>query len=203
MKIRSCSVVALLFVLLVPLGPSANCAANEKARALAHLNRARSFAAEYKADKAANEAQRALEDDPSLAEAYVYLGLPSLRKNKLKEAEGYFRKAIAMDPYQALAHCYLGYVLFGQGDIEAATDEWTDATKLDPTLPQAFAGLAIAQFKQGERRLAAKTYEKVLSYDRRYDDEKFLASDKGPHWSGTLLETARQLLPLVHKTSLY
>lgn len=173
-------------------------AAKKKDRAQSHLIRAQRFAADYKMDKAAGEARKALEDDPGLAEAHVYLGLQPLHAGDFKEAEPEFRKALDLDPYQAAAHCYLGYVLYQKGQLEDATDQWTLSIRLDSTSPQAYAGLALSQFKHGRKEEAARTYEKALQYDRRFSDPQFLASDKGPNWTGQLLVDAKQLLPLVH-----
>jgi Tfp pilus assembly protein PilF len=171
----------------------------KKDRARDKLIRARRLAAEYKMDRAASEAREALKNDPSLAEAYVYLGLDKMRDGNAEQAQAEFRKALEIDAYNAAAHCYLGYIFYERGDHEDALDEWTLATKLDPTSPHAHAGYALAQFRRGEKDLAARAFEKALTYDRRFADLKFLGSDKGPKWSLTLLKDAEQLLPLVTK----
>jgi len=171
----------------------------EKARAL--LADARRLAADYKIDKAAEKARDALDNDPSLAEAHVYLGLKNLRANDLKGAQDEFARALDQDPYQAAAHCQLAYVLYQQGQLEDATDHWSLSARLDPTSPQTLAGLALSQFKHGQEDDAVKTYQKALLYDRRFSDAKFLASDNGPRWSGALLADFQQLLAKVPKPS--
>lgn len=107
-----------------------------------------------------------------------------------------------MDPYLASAHCGLGYVLYQQGQLESATDHWTLSTRLDPTSPHALAGLALSQFKQAQEQAAVRTYQKVLTYDRRYTNSTFLESDKGPKWSGQLLQDFVALLARVPKSDL-
>lgn len=176
-----------------------NDASKKKEKARARLQEARRLAADYKIDKAAGKARDALADDPSLAEAHVYLGLERFRVNDLKGAQAEFSRAIEQDPYQAAAHCQLAYVLYEQGQFEDAMDHWSLSSRLDSTSPQTFAGLALSQFKHGQEQDALKTFEKVLMYDRRFADAKFLASDNGPKWSGPLLQDFQQLLAKVPK----
>jgi len=170
-------------------------------RAHAHLIEARRLAAEYKIDKAADRARDALKDDPTLAEAHVYIGMQRFRNNDLKEAESELNHALELDRYQAAAHCELGYVLYQMGQIESATDHWTLSARLDPTSPHAFAGLALSQFKHGQEQEAAKTLEKALMYDKRFQDPTFLESDRGPKWSGNLLQDFKEMLARTPKAS--
>jgi tetratricopeptide (TPR) repeat protein len=186
--------------LLFTVATAGQDSAKRKERAHSHLIEARRLAAGYKIDKAADKARAALTDDQNLAEAYVYLGLERFRASDLKGAESEFSRALELDPYQAAAHCQLGYVFYQQGQLEAATDHWTLSARLDSTSPQTFAGIALSQFKHGQEEEAAKTFDKVLMYDRRFADSKFLASDSGPKWSGPLLQDFRQLLAKVNKT---
>lgn len=175
-------------------------ASKRKERAQAHLVEARRLAADYKIDKAADKAREALKDNPSLAEAHVYLGLERLRASDLNGAQAEFGQAIELDAYQASAHCGLGYVLYQQGQLEDATDHWMLSIRLDPTSPQGLAGVAVSQFKHGQEEEAVRTYQKALTYDRRFADSKFLESDKGPKWSGQLLQDFVVLLARVPKS---
>ncbi len=175
-------------------GVKADDAWKRKERAHTHLIEARRLAADYRIDKAADKARDALKDDPSLAEAHVYLGLQRFRANDLKEAESTFNVALRLDPYQAAAHCYLAYSLYQEGQLESATDHWTLAARLDPTSPQALAGLALSQFKHGEEDNAARTFQKVLLYDKRFQDLTFLQNERGPKWSGVLLKDFSDLV---------
>ena len=188
-----------LFLTSFVVGAAADDALKKKDRAQAHLIEARRLAADYKMDKAADKARDALNDNPNLAEAHVYLGLERLRANDLRNAQAEFAQALELDPYLASAHCGLGYVLYQEGDLESATDHWTLSTRLDPTSPHALAGVALSQFKHGQEKEAVRTYERVLTYDRRFTDSKFLESIKGPKWSGQLLQDFEVLLAKVPK----
>ncbi len=194
------SIWMLLLIVFVPLTlAAAGQSPKEKDRARSHLIEARRLAADYKIHKAADKAREALKNDPSLAEAYVYLGLERFRASDLKGAESEFSRALELDPYQAAAHCQLAYVLYQQGQLEAATDHWNLSARLDSTSPQTFAGLALSQFKHGQEEEAVRTFDKVLMYDRRFADARFLASDNGPKWSGSLLQDFQQLLAKINK----
>jgi len=195
--------VALLGLFLVSctVGAVGDDASKKKDRAQSHLIEARRLAADYKIDKAADKARDALKDNPNLAEAHVYLGLERLRASDLKNAQAEFEQALELDPYLASAHCWLGYVVYQEGQLESATDHWTLATRLDPTSPHAFAGFALSQFKHGQEEEAVRTYEKALTYDRRFADPKFLESDKGLKWSGQLLQDFEVLIAKVPKPS--
>jgi len=186
-------------VLVSSLVAGADDASKKNERAQSHLVEARRLAADYRLDKAADKAREALKDNPKLAEAHVYLGLEHLRTNDLSGAQAEFEQALELDAYQASAHCGLGYVLYQQGQLESATDHWMLSMRLDSTSPQDLAGVALSQFKHGEEEEAVRTYQKALTYDRRFADSKFLESDKGPKWSGQLLRDFVVLLAKVPK----
>jgi len=187
--------------LLTCTAATADDAFKRKERAHAHLLEARRLASEYKMDKAADRAREALKDDPTLAEAHVYISMQLFRTNDLKGAESELKRALELDQYQAAAHCELGYVLYQMGQIETATDHWTLSARLDPTSPQAFAGLALSHFKHGQEKEAAKTLEKALLYDKRFQDPTFVESERGPKWSGQLLQDFKEMLSKAPKAS--
>jgi tetratricopeptide (TPR) repeat protein len=193
--------VLLTLLLLATVAAAGEDTAKQKVRARSLLIEARRLAASYKIDRAADKAREALKGDSNLSEAHVYLGLERFRAGDLKGAEAEFSKALELDPYQAAAHCQLGYVFYQEGQLEAATDHWNLSNRLDSTSPQTLAGIALAQFKHGQADEAARTFDKVLLYDRRFIDSKFLASDNGPKWSGPLLEDFQQLLAKLNKTA--
>lgn len=189
------------FLLLGVIAAAGDDASKKKDKAYQHLMEARRLAADYKIDRAADKARDALKDDPTLAEAHVYLGLQRFRANDLKGAQAEFSTSLEMDPYQPAAHCQLAYVLYQQGQLEDATDHWTLAFKLDSTSPQIIAGVSLSQFKHGQQDDALKTFEKALMYDRRFANPQFLSGDSGPKWSGPLLQDFQELLAKVPKSA--
>jgi len=188
----------VLFLLVVSaLGEDA---AKLREKAQGRLIEARRLAASYKIDKAAEKARDALKDDPSLAEAHVYLGMERFRAGALDAAQSEFERALELDRYQAAAHCQLAYVFYQQGKLEDATDHWNLSARLDSTSPQTLAGIALAQFKHGQEEEASRTFQKVLMYDRRFADAKFFAGENGPKWTGQLLEDFQAMVGKVGKS---
>ena len=203
MNMRRCFSGAVLAALFLLACASAKADDAWKKRQKVHtlMLEARRLAAEYKIDKAADRARDALKEDPTIAEAHVYIGMQRFRANDLKEAESELKHALELDQYQAAAHCHLAYVLYQMGQLESATDHWTLSARLDPTSPQAFAGLALSQFKHGQQQEAARTLEKALMYDKRFQDPAFLESEWGPKWSGNLLQDFKEMLARTPKSS--
>jgi tetratricopeptide (TPR) repeat protein len=191
----------LAFLLAVVLTMLAARAVADDAQS--HLAKAKDFAADYKMQKALDEAHKALALDPSLAEAHVIVGLVPLRARDWKTAQDEFQKAMEIDPYLASAHCYLGWVMLETGDTDSAIDQFNLALKLDTTSPQIYAGIAIAQYRQGKKDDAIRTFSKAARYDKRFTDPKFLANENGPKWAGKTLDDAEAIIPHVENNSLY
>jgi serine/threonine-protein kinase len=82
-------------------------------------------------------AQRALELDPTCAEAHAVLGnlqaAPPARD--FKGAELHFRQAMELDPNYATAHQWYGRFLLFHGDRNKALTEFQTAVDLDPLSP--------------------------------------------------------------------
>lgn len=193
----------LLYVLpvfLVAIGALGEDGAKMRQKAHERIIEARRLAASYKMDKAAEKARDALKDDPSLAEAHVYLGMERFRAGALEAAQAEFQRALELDRYQAAAHCQLAYVLYQQGNLEDATDHWNLSARLDSTSPQTFAGIALAEFKHGQEEEASRTFERVLMYDRRFSDPKFVAGENGPRWTGQLLQDFQQMVEKINRS---
>ncbi|MEO6006044.1 MAG: TIR domain-containing protein [Opitutus sp.] len=82
--------------------------------------------------KAREEAQRALQLDPSLAEVYPSLGATLMWEGRTVEAEQQFQKPLALNPNYALAHHWYAIFLEHQGRLEEALAEIDQAIQLDP-----------------------------------------------------------------------
>jgi len=83
--------------------------------------------------KAGADARKALELDPTLAEAYGALGAVNFRFEwNWPEAEKNIKRAVALNPSNPNHHIlYANYLVF-RGEIEAAASEVKQAIKLDP-----------------------------------------------------------------------
>lgn len=84
--------------------------------------------------KARTNALKALEIDPTLAEAYTPLAfVTSVHDWKWPEAEGYYKKSLHFNPGYAAAHHWYAYDLLAPlGRLEEAWDHIQRAVELDP-----------------------------------------------------------------------
>jgi adenylate cyclase len=110
-----------------------------------------------KAEEAAN---RALELDPDLAEAYVSLGHVLLGRERLDEAVVAFERALELTPNLYEAHYYYARTLFAQGQFEEAAERFARAHEVRPDEFQALALGAGALRALGRE-------EEALDSDRR------------------------------------
>lgn len=67
-----------------------------------------------------------------LTQVNMILGLIHTEKNKLDQAEIYFRKAIEINDSSSMAHSALGYVYYLRGQFETAIQNFRRAIQLDP-----------------------------------------------------------------------
>ncbi|HZH33826.1 MAG TPA: protein kinase, partial [Pyrinomonadaceae bacterium] len=86
---------------------------------------------------AKKSAQRAVELDPNLAEAYASLGFATLAFDwNAEESERLFRKSFALNDNFAPAHEWFAHVLAMQGRFEEAITEMKRALRIDPQSAQ-------------------------------------------------------------------
>jgi len=77
-------------------------------------------------------AQRALQLEPSLAEAQIALGQVHLESFEWAEAEAAFRRAVALNPAHAEAQYRLGFMLVTAGRLRESVPYFESARALDP-----------------------------------------------------------------------
>jgi TolB-like protein/Flp pilus assembly protein TadD len=100
---------------------------------------------------------RAIELDPTLAEAHTSLGsITGLHEWKWAEAEHYYRRAIELNPSYATAHHWYGcdYLML-MGRFDEALREMETARRLDPLSPAVNESLAYVL-------LVARRYDEAL-----------------------------------------
>jgi DNA-binding winged helix-turn-helix (wHTH) protein/TolB-like protein/Tfp pilus assembly protein PilF len=104
----------------------------------------REAAARAKAlDQARAEATRALQLDPSLAEAYSVMGMLSLDSGDFVTGESKLRRAIELDPNSAVAHSEYGTFLYTQARFSEANNEIRQAQELAPLSPSIHESRAV------------------------------------------------------------
>jgi Tfp pilus assembly protein PilF len=85
--------------------------------------------------KALKNARKALELDPTIAEAYAVLAELAREEKRWDEAENYYLKAIEMEPKNSTSHLWYAEHLLSTGRTEVALKEALTAYQLDPLHP--------------------------------------------------------------------
>jgi tetratricopeptide (TPR) repeat protein len=93
---------------------------------------------------------RALELDPTLADAHVNLGCLEHEAGRLREAEAHYRAALALRPDDATAAFDLGVALEDRGDLDAARVAYEASLAADPGCADAHYNLARLHDRLGD-----------------------------------------------------
>jgi serine/threonine-protein kinase len=119
--------------------------------------------------KARAAADRALEIDPSLAEAHASRAMVTYRYEwNFPEAEREFRKAIELSPGYATAHQWLGECLTAMERFDESLAELHQTLELDPLSPISNAVLAGMHFFARHHDLAIEQSAKSLDLDANF-----------------------------------
>ena len=111
-------------------------------------------------EQAMNQLQRALDLNPSFAQARVLMSLIHLRKGKLNDSVSEIKRALALDDENAYAHSVLGSAYLAKGMSSEGLAELNRALELDPNLIDAYLKkgafeLGRGKTREGEAELAA------------------------------------------------
>jgi tetratricopeptide (TPR) repeat protein len=109
--------------------------------------------------------RRALQLDPSLANALTNLGNLMFKRGQHNEAEGFYRRALAIDPEQPEAFYNLGFLVYDRGDIPEAIANFKRALASDPSFADAHFNLAMAYHDAGRAKDARQHWEAYLRLD--------------------------------------
>jgi adenylate cyclase len=122
--------------------------------------------------QARNASKKALELDPSLAEAHASRGLAHLVSNDFDAAEAEFEKAVELNPRLFEAHYYFARTRFHQGRFEEAVELFKAASEMDPTdyqsrclRIQVLRGLGRDEESVAEAREAIRVVENNLKWN--------------------------------------
>jgi tetratricopeptide (TPR) repeat protein len=105
------------------------------------------------------ELQRAVELDPTRAQAHFFLGVAYSATRSAAAAEDAFRAALAIWGDYPEAHGALGCLLLAEGHTAEAIGELTTAVRLQPRDLDAIAGLAEARVLAGDAEGALAAYK--------------------------------------------
>jgi tetratricopeptide (TPR) repeat protein len=114
-------------------------------------------------------AQKALEIDSGLAEAYVSMALVKLSYDwDLPGAAQEFSRAMALNPVGATAHQWYSHYFMAAGDLGKATEEMQTALRLEPLSPAINLGIGWCFYYSREYDKAIEQYRAVLQMDSNY-----------------------------------
>jgi len=124
-------------------------------------------------DEAMTQFQKALEINPTYADAYYNLGLAFFQKGHVDEAIIEYQKALGIDPNYALVHSNLGLAFFQKGYVDEAIIEYKKALEIDPNYALVHNNLGNA-FSHIERiGEAIVEYQKALEINPDYADAHY------------------------------
>ncbi|MDD9941209.1 MAG: tetratricopeptide repeat protein [Myxococcales bacterium] len=109
--------------------------------------------------------RRALELDPTLANALTNLGNLLFRRGDTDEAEGLYIRALRVDPEQPEAFYNLGFLLYERGDFEAAALNFKRAVASDPSFADAHFNLGMVLTDLGRADQAREHFRTYLELD--------------------------------------
>jgi tetratricopeptide (TPR) repeat protein len=116
-------------------------------------------------DAAETAYRRAIELDPSLANALTNLGNLMFRRDRLTDAEQLYQRALKLDAEQPEAHYNLGFLLFERAQVPAAIESFERALSSDPAFADAHFNLAMAYQEVGQHAQARPHWEAYLQLD--------------------------------------
>jgi adenylate cyclase len=110
-------------------------------------------------------AERALELDPTLPDAFAALGLTARREGDWSGAERHYRRALQLSPNHLTAHHWLSQHLVAMGQFDEAIALARRALELDPLSLIINNNLGFIHQFRGEAEQAARAYEATIELD--------------------------------------
>ncbi|MEJ2375095.1 MAG: tetratricopeptide repeat protein [Pseudolabrys sp.] len=107
--------------------------------------------------------QRAVDLDPTDAEAHIILGSTLQQLGRLEQAEASYKKAIALQPGSAAAHYCLGTTLHDLGRTDDAEVSYRNSLALNPNVPGAYISLGILLRHTGRSEEAEPIYRRAIA----------------------------------------
>lgn len=116
-------------------------------------------------DRAEAAYRKAIELDPSLANAYTNLGNLEYRRGNIDAARREYERALSIDSEQPEAFYNLGFLALEHGDPESAVDLFRQALASDPGFSDAHFNLALAYEELGRMEDARAHWHEYLSLE--------------------------------------
>ena len=129
------------------------------------LNRGRGLDSEGRTAEAIEAYQRAIELDPSMAQAHANLVGSFGRTGEIDRAEAHYATALALNPNLEELHNNWGVVQASRGDPAAAAAAFRRALELNPNSAGANANLGVALLAAGQLDEAAGRFQEAVKND--------------------------------------
>ena len=120
-----------------------------------------------KPQEAQAEFQKALELDPSYADAMTNLGVTQAQQGHWEEAVATYRKAISLPiyPNPEVAYANLGWAYLNLDKPREAEESYRTAIQLQPRFPQAYYFLGVVLDRQGRKDEARAAFRAARDLD--------------------------------------
>jgi TolB-like protein/Flp pilus assembly protein TadD len=141
-------------------------------------------------DKALPLAGKALELDPSLAEAHASQGLILLNRGEPAEAEQALERAMSLNRGYTMAHVWHGLALTAQGRYREAAEHNLEAFRLDPLSPIVNTNVGFDAWRFGDAEEAAARFKAAMEIDPSFA-VPYSGASKVAAWRGDLGEALR------------
>ncbi|MCA8939282.1 MAG: tetratricopeptide repeat protein, partial [Planctomycetes bacterium] len=136
----------------------------------AYLNRASCHSEMGNAERAYEDAERALEIDPRNYSAMLAIGRYAISLDRLQEAEGYIRGAISFKPTDPSGYGTLGMLRRREKRYRDALEAYQQALDLDPDYAGSYMGRALAFWALEEIGSAKACVNEAIKRDFRLAD---------------------------------
>lgn len=110
-------------------------------------------------------AQKAMEINPNLAQAYATLGTIAKREWRWQDARRLLSKSIALDPNYVMARHWYAEYLFVMGPNDILIEQIQDGLRIDPLSFLMQSQLANFYYDMGDLEKALSEYQRVLELD--------------------------------------
>ncbi len=114
-------------------------------------------------EKAVQEFQRALDEQPASDEAYVGLAAAYEGLNLPADAEKTYRRAIKLRPDYWAGYNWLGVFYYGQARYAEAAEAWAEVVARAPDSFVGYSNLGLARLYQGHYGEAISSFQRSLS----------------------------------------
>jgi tetratricopeptide (TPR) repeat protein len=104
-----------------------------------------------------------IDNNENSIDAYIGITLPFMAQKRYKNATKYTKKALKISPYNYSASAKLMFLYYLQGKWSSLRDFSSNVSKHYPALVEPLVYLARAYNLTGDKKLAKKTYKKVLA----------------------------------------